>query len=240
MEIISSGIVGLDKMLGGGIPKGQCILVEGAPGSGKTTLAIQFLLEGIRNGENCLFLSFQVMPKKIIDTFSRFEFYSKLKDKRLRFEHFYFEDPTFVPEEYMLITKVLDEHKPDRIVFDSITMMSAFSGDTLGSRKTLVKYLRVIEEKDATAIFVFDRVTNFKHTPNNLDFLFDGVILLSKPLIGFYTGHVIQIIKIRGLKHDIQPRYFQITEKGISIELETLLTKYFKKISYNEKVDTSA
>src|SRR3954464_5832438 len=54
---ILSGIKGLDDILGGGFPKNHLYLVEGRPGTGKTTLALQFLLEGVRRGERCLYVT---------------------------------------------------------------------------------------------------------------------------------------------------------------------------------------
>jgi circadian clock protein KaiC len=51
------GISGIDSILHGGLPKGQMFLIDGAPGAGKTTLALQFLLEGVRRGERCLYVT---------------------------------------------------------------------------------------------------------------------------------------------------------------------------------------
>src|SRR5262252_7250601 len=56
-RIVATGIGGLDDILRGGFPQGCLFLITGAPGTGKTTLAMQFLLEGIRVGERCLYLS---------------------------------------------------------------------------------------------------------------------------------------------------------------------------------------
>ena len=54
---ISSGCAGLDIVMSGGLPKGHLYLLEGEPGSGKTTLALQFVLEGQRNGEKVLYVT---------------------------------------------------------------------------------------------------------------------------------------------------------------------------------------
>src|SRR6056297_1457621 len=54
---VRTGIDGLDRILRGGYPEGRIILVEGAPGTGKTTLALQFLIDGARRGKRCLFFS---------------------------------------------------------------------------------------------------------------------------------------------------------------------------------------
>src|SRR6476661_6431129 len=54
---ISTGIPGLDQVLGGGLPTDRLYLIQGEPGTGKTTMALQFLMEGIRQGESCLFIT---------------------------------------------------------------------------------------------------------------------------------------------------------------------------------------
>src|SRR5947207_11417520 len=54
---ISIGIAGLDNILNGGLPADQLYLIEGQPGSGKTTLALQFLMEGVKRGERVLFIT---------------------------------------------------------------------------------------------------------------------------------------------------------------------------------------
>jgi KaiC/GvpD/RAD55 family RecA-like ATPase len=54
---VATGVPGLDDILGGGLPKGRIYLVEGDPGTGKTTLGLQFLLEGVRRGERTLYVT---------------------------------------------------------------------------------------------------------------------------------------------------------------------------------------
>ena len=54
---VATGIVGLDYLLRGGVPANRIHLVEGHPGSGKTTFGLQFLLEGVQNGESCMYIT---------------------------------------------------------------------------------------------------------------------------------------------------------------------------------------
>ena len=54
---VKTGVIGLDEVLDGGLPSQRVHLVQGSPGAGKTTLALQFLLEGVRQGEKCLYIS---------------------------------------------------------------------------------------------------------------------------------------------------------------------------------------
>ena len=57
IERVPTGLAGLDNILCGGLPAGQMYLVDGSPGVGKTTLALQFLLEGVRRNERCLYVT---------------------------------------------------------------------------------------------------------------------------------------------------------------------------------------
>ena len=65
LPTISSGNVGLDSILGGGIDPERMYLFEGQPGSGKTTLALEFLLEGVRNGEPTLYITLSETKREL-------------------------------------------------------------------------------------------------------------------------------------------------------------------------------
>ncbi|MCI4329734.1 MAG: circadian clock protein KaiC, partial [Thermoplasmata archaeon] len=70
-----TGIEGLDNILGGGIPRGNLVLVAGSVGTGKTTLCLEFLVRGAEKGERTLFLSVTEASAKLIENLSTFEFF---------------------------------------------------------------------------------------------------------------------------------------------------------------------
>jgi KaiC/GvpD/RAD55 family RecA-like ATPase len=65
IERISTGISKLDEFLSGGIPRGLDIVLHGEPGCGKTTFAIQFIKAGLKNGENCIFVEMDILPRDL-------------------------------------------------------------------------------------------------------------------------------------------------------------------------------
>lgn len=66
MTRIKTGITGLDEIIGGGLPAHRLYLVQGEPGTGKTTLALQFLLEGVKKGEKSLYITFSETKDELI------------------------------------------------------------------------------------------------------------------------------------------------------------------------------
>ena len=62
---VETGVAGLDKMLSGGFVPGSATLVRGAPGTGKTVLALQYLLHGVERGEPSLLISFEEFPQSL-------------------------------------------------------------------------------------------------------------------------------------------------------------------------------
>jgi KaiC/GvpD/RAD55 family RecA-like ATPase len=66
IERMKTGIKGLDELLHGGIPKGAVILISGSPGSGKSVLSMQILINGCKMGEKCLYVSFEQPVEDVI------------------------------------------------------------------------------------------------------------------------------------------------------------------------------
>ena len=67
LERIKTGIPGLDELLGGGFPKGKVVMVSGPSGSGKTILAAQFINQGIKNNEGCVYITLEESKEKLLD-----------------------------------------------------------------------------------------------------------------------------------------------------------------------------
>jgi len=72
MDMKTTGVIGLDEMLGGGLPAGHIVAFLGSPGTGKSTFALQFIYAGLQKSENCIYLSLEESEENIIKTASMF------------------------------------------------------------------------------------------------------------------------------------------------------------------------
>src|SRR5215216_7553205 len=144
-----SGISGLDEILGGGLPPDCFYLVQGDPGSGKTTLALQFLLEGVRRGEKVFYITLSETEAELLKVARSHDWSLEsipllelsAIESLLRPEA---QTTVFHPSEIELtkITKLLlDEArkvKPTRVVFDSLSELRLMADSPLRYRRQLL------------------------------------------------------------------------------------------------------
>ena len=175
---VPTGSKTLDQILDGGLPAGRTTLVTGGPGTGKSTLAMQFIDEGLRNGEDCLYISTEQTFAELDDSFAAFDFdldHENLTvtslhatpgqtvdsdgDRELTLETLeggkMLGGDYSAPFESKYITQYLERFAPaDRVVLDSVSGLSAIGEDQDTFRRTLLDFIRLLnDEFGATAIF---------------------------------------------------------------------------------------
>jgi circadian clock protein KaiC len=206
---LKSGIAGLDDILHGGFPQGHLYLIEGDPGTGKTTLALQFLLEGIRNGETVLYVTLSESRGELEQVavshgwsnegLGIFEMIPP--DDDLTPESQY---TVFHPSEVELadtiasILKRVDEVKPQRLVFDSLAELRMLARDPLRYRRQVLALKRQISGGNITVLMLDDR-TSMTGDDLQLQSIAHGVIAMEG--IGRDYGtrrRRIEVHKLRG------------------------------------------
>ena len=206
--LVATGIEGLDDVLRGGLVPNRLYLVEGTPGSGKTTLALQFLLHGIANGERCMLVTLSETADELrataeshgwkLDGIELMEIIASedsLKpDARFTMYH---------PSEVELgeTTKsVLAESarvKPDRLVVDSLSEFRLLAENSLRYRRQILALKQFFGRQNTTVIFVDDRTSELKDM--NLHSLAHGVISLERETSEYGTvRRRLSISKMRG------------------------------------------
>ncbi len=168
VDRVPTGVPGLDDILGGGLPKRHLYLVEGDPGTGKTTLALQFLLEGIRNGEKVLYVTLSESKRELEDVIRSHQwppeglliYEMTPPDEELNAEAQY---TVFHPSEVELadtITAILtqvEEVQPQRVVFDSLSELRMLARDPLKYRRQVLALKRHFSGRNCTVLLLDDR-----------------------------------------------------------------------------------
>ena len=208
---ISTGNPGLDIILKGGLPPNRLYLLEGAPGSGKTTFALQFLLDGIRQGERCLYITLSETSEELhavaashgweLDGIDLFEFASA--EEVLggdRDQSVLYSWEVELGETVKLIEAQVERTNPRRVVFDSLSEMRLLAQDPLRYRRQVLALKQYFAGRDTTVILVDDLTSTGGERDTHLHSLCHGVITLERLTLDFGAARRrLQVQKMRGI-----------------------------------------
>ncbi|MEO6258871.1 MAG: ATPase domain-containing protein [Thermoanaerobaculia bacterium] len=236
VESVSSGIAGLDIILGGGFPKDHVYLVQGDPGAGKTTLSLQFLLDGVKQGEKTLYITLSETRKELHAvakshgwTLEKVEIHEQLVHEETLSE----EDDTtiFHPSEIELgqtVARILAEVErvnPQRVVIDSLSEIRLLSQSTLRYRKQILALKQYFSNRGATVLFLDDRTSEGNDL--QLHSVPHGVLVLERraPLYGSPRRRM-EIVKLRGVQFRGGYHDFTIQRGGIELYPRLIAAKH--------------
>jgi circadian clock protein KaiC len=220
-ERVKTGIEKLDGMLSGGLIRDSINLVAGNPGTGKTTMAMQFLLEGIKRGETGIYLSLEEDK----DIFYRNMLTHGWDLKKLESEgKFYFE--FFRSEElvnhvnngYQVIDNQIQRMGAKRLVIDSITAYLLICDNELHKRSELKKLFDNIRKWNVTAVFTGE--SQATDSSYGVDYMVDTIIRLYNRRINQGIERrmrLVEVEKMRGSTHSPHLHPLIIEKKGIVV-----------------------
>jgi len=165
---LATGIPGLDLILEGGFPAERVYLVEGEPGTGKTTLAIQFLLEGIRNGETSLYVTLSETREELeavavshrwsLDGLGIYEVVPPVDSLKPDTQYTIFHPAEIeLGETTNAIVKEFERVKPTRVVIDSLSEMRLLARDPLRFRRQVLTLKQYLAGRKATVLLLDDK-----------------------------------------------------------------------------------
>ena len=202
MERLNTGVHGLDEKMEGGFVKGSTVLVSGAAGTGKTIFCVQFLMEGLKRGEICMFITLEESREDIINDVKRFgwDLQKYVDEKKLFLEY---QDPFQVTDITSPLLDKIKEHKIQRVVVDSTSVFELYYKEPAEIRKQLFKLLTGLKEIGVTSVITSELPEQYMTLAKFgvEEFIVDGVILLHYLGIGESIYNSLQIRKMRRTKH---------------------------------------
>ncbi|WP_413436894.1 ATPase domain-containing protein [Sulfuriferula sp. GW1] len=225
-EQLSLGVDGLDDILRGGLTADRLYLIEGMPGSGKTTIGLQFLLEGARRGEPTLYIT-------LSETEAELQAVAKSHGWSLENIHVHeviasedFLDPAeqhtlFHPSEVELgdttqnISSIVEAVKPKRVVIDSLSELRLLSSNPLRYRRQILAYKQFFARRACTVLMLDDRPDTFDMQIRSIA---HGVISLDQTDSDYGAGRRrLRIIKFRGMNFREGFHDYKIRRGGVAV-----------------------
>jgi circadian clock protein KaiC len=225
---IKLGCPGLDTILGGGLPAGRLYLLEGDPGAGKTTLALQFVAEGVKQGERALYITLSESRAELAVAagahglaIGGVEIVELLPDEDdLRPEQQY---TVFHPAEVELndrmqrIMKEVRRVKPDRVVLDALSELRMLAKDPLRYRRQILSLKDFMHDQNCCTVLLLDDRTS-RDADLQLHSIVHGVISMDKtPREYGKARRQIEILKLRGTPYSEGSHDYSIVTGGVVV-----------------------
>ncbi|MDC3414991.1 circadian clock protein KaiC [Aquibacillus sp. 3ASR75-11] len=219
-NLVGTGVNGLDTTLYGGVPKGNTIIVEGNPGTGKTILGMQFLYFGaVQYNEPGLYITFEEFPDQIYQ-----DMYSFGWDIRKLEQENKLRVITLTPQVLMeqiknpdgLFQRLIEEIGCQRIVIDSISLFHFYYNSKEEQRKTIYALRNALRKYSLTSFLIKEYTEMDQEQVSFVNYLVDGVVQLKLDHhFENYRKRTLEVTKMRGSNIQEGEHLFKITEQGI-------------------------
>jgi circadian clock protein KaiC len=217
---LSTGVSGLDEMMGGGVPAGDSMILAGPTGTGKTTFATQFVAAGVRQGEPCVIAVFEEHPEDYLERATSYgvDFREAVRQNKLRIIYLRPLDLS-VDETLEEIRVSVKEVGATRVVIDSISgfemaLAPSFREDF---RESLYRLVGALTGLGVTMVMTVEVTEHegLQFTNNRVSFLTDVIVIQRYVEIEGQLRKVLAVVKMRGSSHSSDFRAYEITGNGV-------------------------
>ena len=222
-ERLSTGVPGLDEMIGGGVIAGDAVMLTGPAGSGKSTVATQFMVAGAAKGESGVIAVFEEYPEEYLARAnSRNPEVGKMLDAG-KLELIYLRPLDLsVDEALAAILEAVERLKARRVVIDSLSGFEVALAPTFREdfRESLY---RLVGTLTATGVTVFmtaelsEAFSEARFTSENVSFITDEIIVQRYIEMEGELRRVMAVIKMRGSDHTHEFRSYEVTARGVVV-----------------------
>jgi circadian clock protein KaiC len=221
----STGIVGLDDILGGGLPTNHLYLLDGEPGTGKTTLAIQFLLAGVERGQRGLYITLSESRAELAEvaashgwSIDGFDVFELAPDEEATDEGYTLFHPSEIELQQTMdaVLAAVDRAGATLVVLDSLSEMRLLARDALRFRRQILALKQYFASRQCTVLLLDDKTA--PEGDLQLQSLAHGVIALEHVAQDYGSERRrLQVIKLRGLRFRGGFHDFRIRTGGLAV-----------------------
>jgi circadian clock protein KaiC len=208
-------------MLRGGFMPGDAVMLSGSAGTGKTTLALQYLVNGVKLGEPGIYVTFEELPDQIYRDAKNFGWDLQRMEEEDKFR-LVCTSPNLMLEsgDDSLLDDVLQDVHPRRLVIDSLSHLQMFvTKDAM--RQEAYRLVRYLKTRGVSSILLWESPqisgATFNVADAGLSFLVDCLVALKPIEIESSLRRALVILKMRGSDHDKRVREYEITPDGVKI-----------------------
>ena len=220
---LSTGVPGLDEMIGGGVVAGDAVMLSGPAGSGKSTVATQFIAEGLRQGENGVIAVFEEYPEDYLARADARDSKVGAMIKSGKLELIYLRPLDLsVDETLAAILEAVQRLGASRIVIDSLSGFEVALAPTFREdfRESLYRLVGTLTATGVTVFMTAEVPEGFddaRFTSEQVSFITDEIIVQRYVEIEGELLRVMAVIKVRGSDHSHEFRLYEVTANGVVV-----------------------
>jgi circadian clock protein KaiC len=221
---IPTGITNFDNLIQGGFDKNSTNLIVGDSGAGKSIFATQFLMEGLRRGERCLYITFEEEKEEFYENMAAFGWDLKKFDEKGDFVFLEYAPEkvrTMLEEGGGIIESIVLRKKITRVVIDSITSFEILFDSDIEKREASLSLFNLLRKWNCTSLLTYEADTFMeKASSKTVEFESDSIILLYFIRSKKERKRYIEVLKMRGTDHSRNVYPASIEKNGITIGKE--------------------
>jgi circadian clock protein KaiC len=229
IDRMPTGIPGFDKLVEGGFVPSSAVLINGGPGVGKSIFCYQYIYEGLKNGEACMYVSFEESPEKIRNEAGDFgwDFAKYEKEGKLAIVHI---DPTKLAEidisKYRDVTSTIIKDiqarairmKAKRIAIDPISVFGLFLEGKSQIRRRTYEMVQKLAETGATILLTCEHHESEHAGAYGVEsYVADGNLMLRAVSAGRVANRTLEVVKMRRTKINEGIHSVEITSNGMKV-----------------------
>jgi circadian clock protein KaiC len=222
----STGNNGLDHILRGGLPRNMIYLVHGGPGTGKTTLGLEFLQEGVRQDERVLYISLLQSRAELgsilashhwsLDGIDLLEFPENVRTSLTEEQTLFNREEIELPELTRIVQQTIEQYRPQRLLFDSITELALLTHSPSQLHRQVLRLKEQLNGLNCTTLFTITDTGGIDFP--SLRTVVHGIIEMGIQRIGYgQPRRWLEAVKMRGMPYLEGSHDFRIRTGGLEI-----------------------